>query len=94
MQIHRRLGVRILGLRRSGVKGVVLISRMDCGRDREDVVVGAVVDGARKSGVAADELGVGDGQDRTLDVVLVAEGAVEDGRVEGLRHLLDNRAVE
>lgn len=29
---------------------------MDCGRDREDVVVGAVVDGARKSGVAADEL--------------------------------------
>ena len=67
---------------------------MECGRDREDVVVGAIVHGACKDGVSADELEVADGQGGTLDIVLVAIAAVEYGRVEGLRHLLDIRAVE
>ena len=67
---------------------------MECGRDREDVVVGAVVHGACKGGVSADELEVADGQGRTLDIVLVAIVAVEYGWVEGLRHLLNIRAVK
>lgn len=69
---------------------------MDGGRDREDVVVGAVVDGAGKGGVGADEFPVADGHGGALDavVVVVAVAAVEYGRVDGLRRLLDILAVE
>lgn len=67
---------------------------MECERDRENVVVGAVVDGACKGGVGADEFKVAEGQGGTTGVVLVAVAAVEYGRVEDLRHLLNIRAVE
>ena len=67
---------------------------MECGRDREDGVVGAVAHGACKGGVSVDELEVANGQGGTLDIVLVATAAVNYGRVEGLRYLLDIRAVE
>ena len=94
LQIHPGLGVRVPRLRRSCVEGRVQIPRMECGRDREDVVVGAVVHGACKGGVSADKLEVADGQGGMLDIVLVATAAVEYGRVEGLCYLLDIRAVE
>jgi len=58
LQIDRRVGVRVLRLRRSCVKSRVQIPRMNGGRNREDVVVGAVVDGAGKGGVGADEFPV------------------------------------
>lgn len=71
-------------LRRSGVKVVVQIARVDCGQDCGqdcgEVVVGAVVDGAGEGGA--------------LDVVFVAVVVVEDGRVEGLGYLADVCAVE
>jgi len=96
LQIDRRLGVRVLRLRRSRAKSRVQIPRMDGGRDHEDLVVGAVVDGAGKGGVGAGEFPVADGHGGALDavVVVVAVAAVEYGRVDGLRRLLDIRAVE
>lgn len=67
---------------------------MDSGRDSEDVVVGAVVDGAGKSGVDADEFPVVDDHGGALNAVVVAVAAVEYERVDDLHHLLDIRAVE
>lgn len=61
---------------------------MECGRDAEDVVVGAVVEGGGEGGVGADEEVVGVGKGDALDVVLVAESSVEDGRVKDLRDFL------
>jgi hypothetical protein len=63
-------------------------------RDLEDVVVSAVVDGAGERGIAADEDAVGEGERGALDVVRVAVAAVEDGRVESLRDLVDVCAIK
>ena len=67
---------------------------MDGGRDREDVIVGAVIDGAGQGGVGAEELEVADGEGRALDVVRVAVAAIKDGGVNGLCRLVDIRAFE